>query len=520
MTAAAKAIPLQRDVKPQLGFQESFLSSRADITIGGGAAGVGKTFALLLEPLRHLNNGKFGAVVFRRTYAQIEMEGGLWDKSTEMYPLFGARGREGRDWTFPSGMSVSFTHLQYEKNLYDHQGSEYALELFDELTHFTEKMFFYLLSRNRSTSGVRPYVMATCNPDPNSWVAKFISWWIDQETGFPIRDHIGKLRYMYRHESQIFWADSKAEILHMFPQLIDIAKQHGVAPEELIKSVTFIPGNIQDNRELLAKDPGYLANLLAQDPDERARLLDGNWKISLDKMMIAQYEKVERIFDNEISNLNAKRYITVDAARFGRDFLVIFVWSGWRVVWTVVLQASSTWDIMREIEQLRGKFAIPKDNVIVDQDGVGRNTVKLGRYRGFSGNDRPMVDRDPKTENKRRELLEYRNLKAQCVYRYLNRVNENEVQYIITKENCQVDGEFTTKIKIGSQLFDVKELLKQDLRSYRRIDSQAEGSIMRKDLESKELQKVILQGRSPDFGDASFMREALEMMPGKTGVRT
>lgn len=507
-------------IRPQPGFQEQFLSSKADITIGGGAAGVGKTWAELMEPLRHRDNKDFGAVIFRRTYAQIEMEGGLWDKSGNVYPLFNAKPREGKDWRFPSGMSISFSHLQYEKDLLNHQGSEYALIMFDELTHFTEKMFFYLLSRNRSMCGVKPYMMATCNPDPNSWVATFIAWWIDQETGFAIPERAGKLRYMYRHESQIFWADSKKEILQMFPSLLLIAQGMDVDPEDLIKSVTFIPGNINDNRELLRNDPSYLANLMAMDPDERSRLLDGNWKISLDKRMIGEYDKIERIFDNRIENLNPKKCITVDAARYGRDYMVIFVWNGWQVIWTVVLTMSSSWDITREIERLRAKFFISKDMVLVDQDGVGHNTVKIGQYRGFSGNDKPVIDRDPKTMNKQKDAGEYRNLKGQCVYRLMElRVNRNEISYVITSENCQIDGEYTTKIKIGQQMFDIKELLKQDLRSYRRIDTPAEAGIAKKDIESKELQKIILGGRSPDFGDTSFMREIFEMTQKKQGAR-
>jgi len=72
-------------IKPQPGFQTAFLSSPADIVIGGGAAGAGKSYALLLEPIRHSANSKFRAVIFRRTIPQIKNEGGLWDTSKEVY---------------------------------------------------------------------------------------------------------------------------------------------------------------------------------------------------------------------------------------------------------------------------------------------------------------------------------------------------------------------------------------------------------------------------------------------------
>lgn len=76
-------------IKPQPGAQERFLSSHADIAIYGGAAGGGKSFALLLEPLRHIGNNDFGGVIFRRTSPQITNEGALWDEAGKLYPLVG-----------------------------------------------------------------------------------------------------------------------------------------------------------------------------------------------------------------------------------------------------------------------------------------------------------------------------------------------------------------------------------------------------------------------------------------------
>ena len=69
------------------------MSSAADIAIYGGAAGGGKTFARLLEPLRHVSNKNFGAVIFRRTTPQITNDGALWDESLNLYPP------EERAWT-------------------------------------------------------------------------------------------------------------------------------------------------------------------------------------------------------------------------------------------------------------------------------------------------------------------------------------------------------------------------------------------------------------------------------------
>lgn len=255
------------EIKPQEGPQTSFLSSPADIAIYGGAAGGGKTFALLLEAVRHVSNSRFSAVIFRRTLVDVKKSGSLLDTSMVVYGSIGGKPRlDTLTWTFPRGGKVSFGHLEHETTVLDWQGAQVPLLCFDELTHFSRTQFFYLLSRNRSTCGVRPYVRATTNPDADSWVSELISWWIDPDTGFPIPERGGVLRWFARIADVLEWADSDAELREKF---------EGCEP----KSMTFIPARLDDNAILTKADPGYRANLMALPRVERERLLGGNWKI-------------------------------------------------------------------------------------------------------------------------------------------------------------------------------------------------------------------------------------------------
>ncbi len=257
-------------IGPQAGPQERFLSSPADIVVYGGAAGGGKSYGLLLEPLRHIDNPAFGAVIFRRNANQITNEGGLWDTSMSIYPY--AHGRPSLSprptWRFPSGAKVTFAHMQYDQDRISWQGSQIAMIGFDELTHFSRKQFFYMLSRNRSLCGVQPYMRATTNPDSDSWVAEFIQWWWDPATGYAIPERSGVIRYMVRINDVIYWGDSPEELI----------EKTECDPEDC-KSVTFIASCVQDNKVLMDKDPGYLANLKAMALIDRERLLYGNWKI-------------------------------------------------------------------------------------------------------------------------------------------------------------------------------------------------------------------------------------------------
>lgn len=269
------------EIRPQPK-QEEFLSSSADIVIYGGAAGGGKSWSLLYEPLRHVDNGGFGAVIFRSSMTQIKEEGGLWDASQKLYNLYpGAEGRNPQKpyWRFPSGAKVSFRQISRDEDVYNWQGTEICCIEFDELTHFSRFQFFYMLSRNRSTCGVKPYVRASCNPDADSWVADFISWWIDQDTGYAIQERSGKIRYMALVNEELVWGDSPEEVVRVANE----ADYDVEIDENDVKSVTFISSSVYDNQALLKANPGYLSNLKAQSIVERERLLYGNWKIKAAK---------------------------------------------------------------------------------------------------------------------------------------------------------------------------------------------------------------------------------------------
>ena len=213
---------------------------------------------------------------------QIKEEGGLWDASLKLYTLFpGTRPIQSPKpyWRFPSGAKVSFRQIARDEDVYDWQGTEIPCIEFDELTHFSKFQFFYMLSRNRSTCGIKPYVRASTNPDADSWVAEFISWWIDPETGYAIPERSGKIRYMARVNEEIVWGDSPEEVIRIANEAdydveIDIND---------IKSVSFVSSNVYDNQVLLKANPGYLSNLKAQSIVERERLLYGNWKIKAAK---------------------------------------------------------------------------------------------------------------------------------------------------------------------------------------------------------------------------------------------
>lgn len=234
---------------------------------------------LLLTPLRYKNVQGFNAMIFRKNFKQIFNPGGLWDTADGIYgQIEGARPRFSRgEWWFYDKdrrfiSKVAFSHIDRDEDLHSHQGAQYCCLGFDELCHFSAKQFFYMLSRNRSICGVKPFVRATCNPDADSWVADFIKWWINQDTGYPIPERSGKIRYFVRRDETLYWAGKKETLWEQFNLKTD---EERAEP----RSVTFIMSSIYDNKALLDVNPQYLANLKALSEVERERLLHGNWKI-------------------------------------------------------------------------------------------------------------------------------------------------------------------------------------------------------------------------------------------------
>jgi predicted phage terminase large subunit-like protein len=240
-------------IEPQPGPQTAILSTPADIAFYGGAAGGGKTWALLFEAARHVDTPNYYGAIFRREIAQITIQGGLWDESQKLYPMVGANPSiSSRKWTFPSGSTIRFEGCEQEIDKLKYQGAQFGFLGFDEVTHFTASQFWYLRSRCRSMTGIRPVVRATCNPDPHSWVKQIIQPWLDGDK-------------------------QPAELAWYLRENDDLVEVPAGTPDAI--SITFIPAKVTDNQKLLSADPAYLANLKSLSLADRKALLEGSWEI-------------------------------------------------------------------------------------------------------------------------------------------------------------------------------------------------------------------------------------------------
>lgn len=265
-------------IQPQEGAQELAINIDADVIFLSGAAGSAKSFSLLMRMLRYIDDPHFDAIYFRRTGVQIKGQGGLWDNAKDLYNNFGATCLDSKtEARFHSGAKAKFMHMELEKNKMDHQGLQYSMIAFDELTHFSETQFTYLMSRLRSESETSSFVIASMNPDCDSWVLKWIMPYLDEE-GYIDPEMNGKIMYFVTVDGEPVFHESREYLIENFRHLCYI-KNTKTGKTQFIppKSFVVIGSTIFDNQLLIDKNPNYLAELNSLPPVEKARLLHGNW---------------------------------------------------------------------------------------------------------------------------------------------------------------------------------------------------------------------------------------------------
>ena len=183
--------------------QAEFMSRPEPEALYGGAAGGGKSDALVIEALRQVHIPHYRALILRKTYPQLS---DLVDKSQVYYHRTFPQAQYNATahvWNFPSGAKIYFGSMQYTKDRTNYQGKAFDFIGFDELTHFEWEEYSYMMSRNRPTGpGTRVYMRATTNPGGigHGWVkARFIT------PALPVLRH-------WRHQKRVYrsWGHRRA----------------------------------------------------------------------------------------------------------------------------------------------------------------------------------------------------------------------------------------------------------------------------------------------------------------------
>lgn len=459
-----------------------------------------KSFSLLMESLKDIRNSHFNAILLRNERDDLI---DLVNTSYQLYSPFGQYNRSINDmtWNFYNGGKLKFSYYAggYEDFETRFRGRQYSYIGIDEITQIAYKKFKFLVTCNRNAYGIRNRFYGTCNPDPDSWVRKFIDWWIDEE-GLPIPERDGIIRYCFMDgdtPDQIYWGASPEEVYAQCKDIIDpLWKDEYEALgfnkiTMFVKSATFIKGKLEENIALISSDPNYVANLAQQDEEQRARDLEGNWNFKRTGDDMIKMEDMERFFAAS-SQTGGARYVSADIAFEGGDFCVMWLWDGLHIKDIFVMRENSA-NTEKIFAAKLLEWGVREENVVYDYWGVGQ--ALSGHFRRavkFTGTERPKEPFD----------RSYKNVKSQCAEMLAHYIQDGKISI----EPRLLDLRFNGKKGKYSNT-PLRQILMKERKCIRHKDNSSIGGF---ELVNKEgMIKAV--GYSPDFFESLIYRMIFEI---------
>ena len=496
---ADKKHPDKLKIIAQRGGQEDMLSIDADIKICGGSRGGSKSFSSLMEVLKDIKNPDFHATILRNEKDDLQS---LVTDSYKLFSQFGTYNKSQNDmtWNFNNGGWLKFSYYAgaYQDFKTRFQGRQYAYVCIDEGTQCPYKKFKYLLTNNRNAAHIRNRFWITCNPDPESWVRKFIDWWVTDE-GYIDPEKNGVIRYCFMDgdtPDSIYWGNTREEVYEQCSGIIDSLWQDSYEElgytklEMFIKSATFVRADLSENIKLVSTDASYLANLAQQDEEQRMRDLKANWnwKAAGDDMI--KMEDLDEIYDNAEQIGDGKRRASADIAFTGGDNFVMWLWEGNHCKDLIVSRIDSK-TLVSVVQARLREWGVEECNFTYDMQGIGQY------FKGFFKDAVPFNNQAaPIPANHQEEegiKYLYKDLKSQCAWLFYKMVKEKKISIDSQLLERKYSGDGFDKVPLRQILQKERKMLRRD------EDGDDRGFKL---MPKKKAKKYV--GHSPDFFESWF----------------
>lgn len=385
------------------------------------------TFASILASAEPSLDPNYRAVYFRRTYGQLKMAGGILDDFKVAYGKeITATVSESPKVTFSSGSTATLMQINNEapKEIIERfKGLQSSAQFWDELTGFEWFTFTYLMSRCRSQAKWSGKIRATTNPKRRHWLRVFLDWYIRPDGTIDPKKS-GYVRYFYINGDKVtdvVWGDSKEEVYEKCKITIDRKLESfkgKFSYEDLIKSFTFILGNLSENDALTNTNSGYAGSIAATGGKMSDALLSGNWNVDTDEDDEAPIsnQAANQVMMNDAQD-NGDRWITADLADTGTDNFLAIAWSGFHIKDILILTKTTPKQNAENLIIFAKKHNIADSHIIYDAirgtyiNDYIEDAVPFVSYRAPMG----MYAR-----------LAY-NLKAECYLRLVKMINDGRL---------------------------------------------------------------------------------------------
>ena len=468
-----------------------------------------KSFSILMEGLKDIKNPNFSAIILRNEKPDLE---NIIEDSKRVYKDYGTYISSDKSmyWDLKTGGRIRFSfHAgDYDDFVTRFQGKQYSYIAIDEITHISWKKFLYLSTCLRNAHGIRNRIVGSCNPDPESWVAEFIAWWIGfpdtvysdgqihpERDGLPIPERNGKIRYCFlagaETISDIVWGDTREEVYEKCREQIaemwtPDMEEYGDPKDLFILSVSFVESKLTDNKKLLESDPSYLARLANQSEEQRQRDLAGNWHYKSKGDDYLTMEIMENFFRLEPQWGDRKPRAAMDVALQGGDNCWMWLIVGNHIADVDVCQVDSEQLVSHTRNRLR-QWGVLEEDFTYDANGIG------GLMRGFFKKAVPFNNMEAPygaTEKDRKVAKQdYDTLKSQCLFDLADAIKYGRIS--ISRD--LLSKRFSGK---GFENRTLREILMEERRCIKVDQEKANRGKGKCLIQKGEMKKII--HRSPD----------------------